>query len=236
MYNVLEGMITMKNILNELYKMQDEKYRDIQVKTIPNIDSDSIIGVRTPELRSFAKKLIKEDSYKEFLEELPHKYFEENQLHSFIISEIKDYDICISYINKFLPYVNNWATCDQLSPKVFKKNKEKLIKEIKVWIKSKETYTIRFGIGMLMSYFLDEDFNESYLETISKIKSKEYYINMMIAWYYATALAKQYDSTIKYLENNKLDIWVHNKTIQKAIESYRITDNQKEYLRSLKRK
>lgn len=226
----------MKNILNELYKMQDEKYRDIQVKTIPNINSDSIIGVRTPELRSFAKKLIKEDSYKEFLEELPHKYFEENQLHSFIISEIKDYDICISYINKFLPYVNNWATCDQLSPKVFKKNKEKLIKEIKVWIKSKETYTIRFGIGMLMSYFLDEDFNESYLETISKIKSKEYYINMMIAWYYATALAKQYDSTIKYLENNKLDIWVHNKTIQKAIESYRITDTQKEYLRSLKRK
>lgn len=226
----------MENIIKELYKMQDKKYRDIQVKTIPNIDSNSIIGVRTPELRSFAKKLIKEDNYKDFLEELPHKYFEENQLHSFIISEIKDYDICISYINKFLPYVNNWATCDQLSPKVFKKNKEKLIKEIKVWIKSKETYTIRFGIGMLMSYFLDEDFNESYLETISKIKSKEYYINMMIAWYYATALAKQYDSTIKYLENNKLDIWVHNKTIQKAIESYRITDNQKEYLRSLKRK
>ena len=226
----------MKNIIKELYKMQDEKYRDIQVKIIPNIDSNSIIGVRTPELRSFAKKLIKEDNYKEFLEELPHKYFEENQLHSFIISEIKDYDICISYINKFLPYINNWATCDQLSPKVFKKNKEKLIKEIKVWIKSKETYTIRFGIGMLMSYFLDEDFNESYLEIISKIKSKEYYINMMIAWYYATALAKQYDSTIKYLENNKLDIWVHNKTIQKAIESYRITDNQKEYLRSLKRR
>lgn len=226
----------MENIIKELYKMQDKKYRDIQVKTIPNIDSNSIIGVRTPELRSFAKKLIKEDNYKEFLEELPHKYFEENQLHSFIISEIKDYDICISYINKFLPYINNWATCDQLSPKVFKKNKEKLIKEIKVWIKSKEVYTIRFGIGMLMSYFLDEDFNESYLETISKIKSKEYYINMMIAWYYATALAKQYDSTIKYLENNKLDIWVHNKTIQKAIESYRITDSQKEYLRNLKRR
>ena len=226
----------MEFIIKELYKMQDEKYRDIQVKIIPNIDSNSIIGVRTPELRSFAKKLIKEDNYKEFLEELPHKYFEENQLHSFIISEIKDYDTCISYINKFLPYINNWATCDQLSPKVFKKNKEKLKKEIKVWIKSKEVYTIRFGIGMLMSYFLDEDFNESYLETISKIKSKEYYINMMIAWYYATALAKQYDSTIKYLENNKLDIWVHNKTIQKAIESYRITDSQKEYLRSLKRR
>ena len=226
----------MDSIIKELYKMQDKKYRDIQVKTIPNIDSNSIIGVRTPELRSYAKKLIKEDNYKEFLEELPHKYFEENQLHSFIISEIKDYDICISYINKFLPYINNWATCDQLSPKVFKKNKEKLIKEIKVWIKSKEVYTIRFGIGMLMSYFLDEDFNESYLETISKIKSKEYYINMMIAWYYATALAKQYDSTIKYLENNKLDIWVHNKTIQKAIESYRITDSQKEYLRNLKRR
>ena len=226
----------MEFIIKELYKMQDEKYRDIQVKIIPNIDSNSIIGVRTPELRSFAKKLIKEDNYKEFLEELPHKYFDENQLHSFIISEIKDYDICISYINKFLPYINNWATCDQLSPKVFKKNKDSLLKEIKIWIKSKEVYTIRFGIGMLMSYFLDEDFNESYLETISKIKSKEYYINMMIAWYYATALAKQYDSTIKYLENNKLDIWVHNKTIQKAIESYRITDSQKEYLRSLKRR
>ena len=226
----------MESIIKELYKMQDKKYRDMQVKIIPNIDKDSIIGVRTPELRSFAKKLIKEDSYKEFLEELPHKYFDENQLHSFIISEIKDYDICISYINKFLPYINNWATCDQLSPKVFKKNKNSLLKEIKIWIKSKEVYTIRFGIGMLMSYFLDEDFNESYLETISKIKSEEYYIKMMIAWYYATALAKQYDSTIKYLENNKLDIWVHNKTIQKAIESYRITDKQKEYLRSLKRR
>ena len=236
----------MESIIKELYKMQDKKYRDMQVKIIPNIDKDSIIGVRTPEhsiigvrtpeLRSFAKKLIKEDNYKEFLEELPHKYFDENQLHSFIISEIKDYDICISYINKFLPYINNWATCDQLSPKVFKKNKDSLLKEIKIWIKSKEVYTIRFGIGMLMSYFLDEDFNESYLETISKIKSEEYYIKMMIAWYYATALAKQYDSTIKYLENNKLDIWVHNKTIQKAIESYRITDSQKEYLRSLKRR
>ncbi len=218
----------------ELFKLQDKKYQELQYKTIPNIEN--IIGVRTPELRKLAKELVKENNYKSFLEELPHKYFDENQLHGFIISEIKNYDECINYTNKFLPYIDNWATCDQMSPKVFKKNKDKLLKEIKVWIKSKDTYTIRFGIGMLMKYFLDEDFNKTYLELVSKIKSKEYYVNMMIAWFFATALAKQYDNTITYIETNKLDIWVHNKTIQKAIESYRITNEQKEYLRSLKRK
>ncbi len=218
----------------ELFKLQDKKYQELQYKIIPNVDN--IIGVRTPELRKLAKTLVKENNYKLFLEELPHKYFDENQLHAFIISEIKDYDECIDYTNKFLPYIDNWATCDQMSPKVFKKNKDNLLKEIKVWIKSKETYTIRFAIGMLMSYFLDEDFDKKYLELVSKIKSKEYYVNMMIAWYFATALAKQYKDTIIYLENNKLDTWVHNKTIQKAIESYRITNNQKEYLRSLKKK
>ena len=219
----------------ELFKLQDKKYQEMQFKIIPNIDNSTIIGVRTPELRKLAKKVIK-DNYKSFLEELPHKYFDENQLHAFIISEIKDYDECINYINKFLPYVDNWATCDQLSPKIFKKNTDKLINEIKKWIKSKETYTIRFGIGTLMQYYLNENYKEEYLELVSKIKSNEYYVNMMIAWYFATALAKQYNSTIKYIESNKLDTWVHNKTIQKAIESYRITDKQKEYLRSLKRK
>ena len=218
----------------ELFKLQDKKYQELQYKIIPNVDN--IIGVRTPELRKLAKKLVKENNYKSFLEELPHKYFDENQLHAFIISEIKDFNECIDYTNKFLPYIDNWATCDQMSPKVFKKNKDNLLKEIKVWIKSKETYTIRFAIGMLMSYFLDEDFDKKYLELVSKIKSKEYYVNMMIAWYFATALAKQYKDTIIYLENNKLDTWVHNKTIQKAIESYRITNDQKEYLRSLKKK
>ena len=225
----------MNNITDKLFKLQDKKYQEMQFKIIPNINNSTIIGVRTPEIRKLAKELIKED-YKSFLEELPHKYFDENQLHAFIISELKDFNECIDYTNKFLPYIDNWATCDQMSPKVFKKNKDNLLKEIKVWIKSKETYTIRFAIGMLMSYFLDEDFNKKYLELVSKIKSKEYYVNMMIAWYFATALAKQYKDTIIYLENNKLDTWVHNKTIQKAIESYRITNDQKEYLRSLKKK
>lgn len=225
----------MNNITDKLFKLQDKKYQEMQFKIIPNIDNSTIIGVRTPEIKKLAKEIYKED-YKSFLEELPHKYFDENQLHAFIISEIKDYDECISYINKFLPYIDNWATCDQMSPKVFKKNKDNLLKEIKVWIKSKETYTIRFAIGMLMSYFLDEDFDKKYLELVSKIKSNEYYVNMMIAWYFATALAKQYKDTIIYLENNKLDTWVHNKTIQKAIESYRINNEQKNYLKTLKRK
>ena len=226
----------MKCISEELFKLQDIKYRDFQVKLIPNYSIDIMIGVRTPDLRNYAKKIIKENKYKEFLEELPHKYFDENQLHAFIISEIKDYEKCIIYINKFLPYVDNWATCDQMSPKIFKKNKDKLIIEIMRWIKSKETYTVRFGIGMLMQYYLDDDFNPKYLEKVSKIKSKEYYVNMMIAWYFATALAKQYDDAIKYIEKNILDKWTHNKTIQKALESYRITPSQKEYLKRLKRK
>ena len=226
----------MKCISEELFKLQDIKYRDFQVKLIPNYSIDIMIGVRTPDLRNYAKKLLKENKYKDFLEELPHKYFDENQLHAFIISEIKDYEKCIIYINKFLPYVDNWATCDQMSPKVFKKNKDKLIIEIMRWIKSKETYTVRFGIGMLMQYYLDDDFNPKYLEKVSKIKSKEYYVNMMIAWYFATALAKQYDDAIKYIEKNILDKWTHNKTIQKALESYRITPSQKEYLKRLKRK
>lgn len=224
----------MDSIKEKLFKLQDKKYQELQSKIIPNIDSSTIIGVRTPEIKKLAKEVVKGD-YKPFLEELPHKYYDENQLHAFIISEIKDYDECIKYINKFLPYINNWATCDTLIPKVFKKNPDKLIIEVKKWIKSKEDYTIRYGIGTLMRFYLNDEFKEDYLELVSKIKSNEYYVNMMIAWYYATALAKQYDSTIKYIESNKLDTWVHNKTIQKAIESYRITDKQKDYLRKYKR-
>ena len=224
----------MNSIQKKLFSLQDKKYKELQAKIIPNIDADSIIGVRTPELRLFAKELVKENNYQSFLEDLPHKYFDENQLHAFIISEIKDYDECVKYLYTFLPYVDNWATCDQMSPKVFKKNHDKLLKEIKAWIKSKDTYEIRFGIGMLMQHFLDEDFKEEYLETVSKIRSKEYYINMMIAWYFATALAKQYKDAIKYIENKKLDTWTHNKAIQKSIESYRITQDKKEYLRTLK--
>ncbi len=226
----------MDNIKNELFKLQDKKYRDFQAKLIPTVDSNNIIGVRTPELRDFAKKLVKDNSYISFLDSLPHKYFDENQLHAFIISELKDYDECIRYINRFLPYVDNWATCDQMSPKVFKKNHDSLLNQIKVWIKSKKTYTIRFGIGMLMQHYLDDDFKPEYLKLVSSIKSNEYYVNMMIAWYFSTALTKQYEFAISFIENQKLDIWTHNKTIQKTIESYRITTEQKEYLRTLKRR
>ena len=221
-------------IKEELLKLQDNEYRKLQISTIPNVDPESIIGVRTPELRKFAKELFKSSNYEDFINDLPHKYFDENQLHAFIISEIKDYDKCLYEFNKFLPYIDNWATCDQSTPKAFSKNKDKLINEIKKWIKSKETYTIRFGVSMLMRNFLDDNFKEEYLEMVSKIRSNEYYVNMMIAWFFATALAKKYDSTIKYIENKKLDTWVHNKTIQKAIESYRVSEEHKKYLRGLK--
>lgn len=221
-------------IQSKLFELQDKKYRDFQSGLIPGVDGFEAIGVRTPELRKYAKELVKREDIEEFMNDLPHKYFDENQLHAFIISEIKDFDKCMEELEKFLPYVNNWATCDQMSPKVFKKHKNELLKYIEKWMKSKETYTIRFAIGMLMQHFLDEDFDPKYLKAVSKIKSDEYYINMMIAWYFATALAKQYEATIPYIQEKKLDKWVHNKTIQKAIESYRITAEQKEYLRTLK--
>ena len=221
-------------IVKELYSIRDEKYGEFQSKLIPTVDKKRVIGVRTPELRKLAKEYARRDDVAEFLDDLPHEYFEENQLHAFIISGIKEYDDCILRVNQFLPYVDNWATCDQMSPKVFKKNKDKLLDEITGWINSEDTYTIRFGIGMLMTHYLDEDFNPSYLSVVSGLRSDEYYINMMIAWYFATALAKQYDDAVKYIEERKLDDWTHNKAIQKAVESYRITDEQKAYLKTLK--
>ena len=227
--------MTKSDIQKTLFSMQDKKYAAFQAKLTPNLTLEDFIGVRTPDLKKFAKQLYKEGDYQEFLSDLPHKYFDENQLHTFIIAEIKDYDTCIKEVNNFLPYVNNWATCDQLSPKSFKKNKDKLLKEIKVWIKSKETYTVRFAIGNLMRHYLEEDFDKKYPEMVSKVRSDEYYINMMIAWYFATALAKQYDSVLPYVTDNKLDVWTHNKTIQKAVESDRITSQQKDYLKSFKR-
>ena len=224
----------MNNIEKELFKLQDKKYQELQSKILPNLDANTIIGVRTPDLKKYAKKLFKDNNYESFINDLPHKYYEENQLHAFIISDIKDYDECLSCFKKFLPYIDNWSTCDQSTPKAFSKNLDSLLKEIKGWIKSKETYTIRFGISMLMRNYLDSNFKVDYLEMVSKIKSDEYYVNMMRAWYFATALAKQYDKTISYIENNKLDTWTHNKAIQKAIESYRVTDEHKDYLRSLR--
>lgn len=218
----------------ELFKMQDMDYRDFNSKLIPTVDKESMIGIRTPDLRKYAKQLGKSSDVIEFLQTLPHKYFDENQLHAFIISEIKDFKNCIDEINRFLPYIDNWATCDQLSPKVFKKHHKELITYIKEWLKSDKVYTLRFGIGMLMEHFLDEDFDISYLETVSNIRSDEYYVNMMIAWYFATALAKRYESVLPFIENRRLDIWTHNKAIQKAVESLRISDEKKEYLKSLK--
>ena len=223
-----------EEITNELFKMQDEKYRDFNSKLIPTVDKENMIGVRTPELRKYAKQLVKREDVGEFLHSVPHKYFDENQLHAFILAEIKDFGVCLEEVKNFLPYIDNWATCDQLSPKVFKKYRKELLTHIKEWINSDKTYTVRFSIGMLMEHFLDEDFAPAYPEMVAEIRSEEYYINMMTAWYFATALAKQYEKVLPFIENRKLDTWTHNKAIQKAVESYRITDEQKTYLKGLK--
>ena len=221
-------------IIRELFRLQDKDYALLQAKIIPNIASEKIIGVRTPALRTFAKTLYKDSDIEDFLSGVPHQYFDEDQLHAFVISLEKDFDRCIKRVDAFLPYIDNWATCDQLSPKVFKKNPEKLLPFIQTWIKSDKTYTVRFAIGMLMQHFLDENFDTKYVDMVAEIRSKEYYINMMIAWYFATALAKQYESVLPYIEEKRLDSWTHNKTIQKSVESYRITDEQKKYLKSMK--
>lgn len=221
-------------IRNELFLQQDMEYRAFQAKLMPNVDIEKIVGVRTPALRKLAKQLSKNPDIEIFLNTLPHDYYDEYNLHGFIISECKNYDRAIAYVDAFLPYVDNWATCDLLSPKCFKKNRTILMSDIDRWISSNQTYTIRFGVEMLMSHYLDEDFKPEYHEKVSAIQSEEYYINMMLAWYFATALAKQWESTIGYIRDKRLNPWVHNKTIQKAVESYRITTEQKDYLRSLK--
>jgi len=221
-------------IVAELFRLQDKDYALMQEKIIPTVSRDRIIGVRTPALRDFAKSLSKDQDIGEFLSYLPHQYFDEDQLHAFVISLEKDYDKCIGNVNAFLPFIDNWATCDQLSPKVFKKEPAKLLSFIQTWINSDKTYTVRFAIGMLMKYFLDEHFDTKYADMVAEVRSAEYYVNMMIAWYFATALAKQYESVLPYLEDRRLAVWVHNKAIQKSIESYRITDEQKAYLRTLK--
>lgn len=221
-------------IQEELFANQDEKFRDFNAKLIPTVNKETVIGVRTPVIRSMAKKYAKCEDIGGFLGALPHKYYEENNLHGDIISLNKDFDTVISELNKFLPFVDNWATCDLMKPKVFLKHTEELIPHIHRWISSGDTYTVRFGIGMLMSFYLKEHFKEEYLELVAGVKSDEYYINMMVAWYFATALAHQYDSAVNYLEQNRLDKWTHNMTIKKACESFRIQDEQKEYLKMLK--
>lgn len=217
-----------------LFQLQDKGYRDFQSKLIPTIPVETIIGVRIPTIRKLAKEYGKDLESVEFLKQLPHTYYDENILHALLVAEIKDYEVCVKEVERFLPYVDNWAVCDIFSPKVFRKNKDKLIDKIREWTASDHPYTCRFGMEMLMTHFLDEDFRVEYLEIPATVHSEEYYVNMMIAWFYATALAKQWDATIGYMEDQRLDIWTHNKTIQKARESYRITPEQKEYLKTLK--
>ena len=225
----------MNQIQEKLLELKDEKYGEFQKKLVLTTGKKEIIGVRTPKLRAYAKELYRDGEQEEFLRNVPHSYFEEDQLHAFLIAEEKDYQSCVAKLQAFLPYVDNWATCDQMTPKVFKKHKEELFEYIPKWLTSAHTYTVRFGIKMLMDHFLSDDvFDIAYPKMVSKLRSEEYYVNMMIAWYFATALAKQYEAVLPFLEGHKLDVWAHNKTIQKAVESYRITPEQKEYLRTLK--
>ena len=222
------------DLLSRLMEVKDDKYKSFQAKLVPNISADTILGIRTPEMKNIAKELFQSGDYESFLNDLPHKYYEENLIHFFVISMIKDFDICIKEVEKFLPYVNCWPVSDQASPKCFKKNHDKLLPYIKKWIKSKHVYTARVGIRMLMNEYLGDDFKEEYLDMVASVKGEDYYLKMMVAWYFATALAKRYDETVVYFENHKIDNWVHNKAIQKALESYRVTEEHKNYLRTLK--
>lgn len=222
-------------MVERLFELQDKEYALFQSKLTPSVDPELFIGVRVPLCRKLAKEIFRSGEYVEFLNELPHKYYDENMLHALILSEFKDYVACVAEIDKFLPYVDNWAVCDIMSPKCFKKNKEKLLPFIEKWTTSSLEYTVRFGLEMLMSHFLDDDFKPEYLTIAASVRSDKYYVNMMIAWFFATALTKQWDSTIGYIEDEKLETWVHNKTIQKARESFRISDERKLYLNNLRR-
>ena len=224
----------MRELQNVLFSMADEKYRDFHSKLMPTVPKEKIIGIRTPILRKFAKDFSKNPEAKIFLSELPHEYYEENNLHAFLLEYITDFEECADAVTEFLPFVDNWATCDSMSPKIFGKHKEKLLEYIEKWLSAGDTYSVRFGIKMLMEHFLGEDFDIKYPERVAKIKSEEYYIRMMQAWYFATALAKQYCSVLPFIEEKRLEKQTHNKAIQKSIESFRITGEQKIYLKTLK--
>jgi hypothetical protein len=221
-------------VYERLLKVQDKENRDFQIKLVPNISPDAMIGVRTPDMRNIAKEVFKSDEGDAFLKELPHKFYEENLVHFFLIAMIKDFDECVKAVDEFLPYVDCWPVSDQATPKSFKKNREKLLPHIKKWIASDHVYTARFGIRMLMNEFLGDDFKKEYLELVASKRGEDYYLKMMVAWYFATALAKQYDESVKYIEERKLDDWVLKKAIQKAVESYRVTDEHKEYLKTFR--
>ena len=226
-------MIT-EEIRERLFALQDLSYRDFQKGLIPGISEETMIGVRTPELRKLAREYGKKAETEDFLRDTPHRYFDENQLHAFIISGEKDFETCIRRVEAFLPLVDNWATCDQLSPGVFKKNRQRLLPHALSWMDSAHTYTVRFGIGMLMQHFLEEDFDPALAGKVADLRSEEYYINMMRAWYFATALAKQYEAVLPFIEERRLDAWTHNMAIRKACESFRVAPDRKAYLKTLK--
>ncbi|MDD6484122.1 MAG: DNA alkylation repair protein [Clostridiales bacterium] len=224
----------MTEVQKALFAMQDSEYRDFHSKLMPTVEPQKIIGVRVPKLRKYAAELSKTEKASAFMEKLPHEYYEENNVHAFLIERIKDFDAVLRETERFLPYIDNWATCDMFVPKVFYKNTDRLLVHIKAWLKSPYAYTVRFGLGMLMKLYLDGEFTPEITELAAGVKSEEYYVNMMIAWFFATALAKQYDTAIKYIENRRLDAWVHNKAIQKAAESRRVCSEKTEYLKTLK--
>ncbi|MCQ2192910.1 MAG: DNA alkylation repair protein [Paludibacteraceae bacterium] len=224
----------MNDLQKQLFALQDKEYAAFQAKLTPNIPADSFIGVRVPVLRNFAKNYIKNPEHKEFMAQLPHKYYDENMLHGLLVSQMKNYDECVAATETFLPYVDNWAVCDIMSPKIFGKHKDAFFEKIREWSASNHVYTSRFGIEMLMSFYLDADFKPEYLELPAAARGEDYYLKMMVAWFFATALAKQWDATLPYLQKQVLEPWTHNKAIQKARESFRITPEQKEYLNTLK--
>ena len=221
-------------VYDRLAACGSDKYRDFQSKLVPNIPKETILGVKTPDLRKIAKEIKGTKEAEEFLTQLPHKYYEENLVHFFLIAMIKDFDECVDAVEIFLPYVDCWPVCDQSSPKVFSKNHGRLLPLIQKWIGSEHVYTVRFGIRMLMNEFLGEDFRPEYLEWVSAVKGEDYYVKMMVAWYFATALAKRYDESVVYIENHRLEPWTHKKAIQKAIESFRVSDEHKEYLKTFR--
>lgn len=224
----------MTDLQQQLFALQDKTYREFHSKLMPDTDKETVIGIRIPVLGKFAREFDRRPEAREFLQQLPHQYYEENNLHMMLIIAEKDYEKCLAEVERFVPYIDNWATCDMPAPKCFAKHKQELLPKVEEWIASEETYTIRYGIDLLMALYLDEDFRPEYLELAASVTSEEYYVKMVIAWYFATALAKQWDSTIPYIEQRRLSDWVHRKTIQKAVESYRITKEQKDYLRTLK--
>lgn len=227
-----------ESVREELFSHAEGDFALFQAKLLPSVDPRRVIGVRTPILRKMAKEYVKNEQIGKFLADLPHEYFEENNLHAFVISEMRDLDSVMRELDAFLPFVDNWATCDQLSPKIFAKiskgvHAEVLLDAAKGYIASDKTYIVRYGLGILMKYFLDDNFTPDILELAASACSDEYYVNMMVAWLFATALAKQYDAAARYIEERRLPVWVHNKTIRKATESYRVSDARKEYLRTL---